>query len=250
MAHKTLINGTAYEISGGRTLVNGTGYAIGKGKTLVSGTAYEVGFGTAIGSLPLGTTLSFNVNGVTKNWLIVHQGLPSSAYDSSCNGTWLLLDDIYTKKAWDSSDNNYANSDIHSYLNNDFLNLLDSNLKSVIKQVKIPYTNGTGTGGTVSTGSNGLSTKVFLLSYAEMDFSGSSYANVEGAVLDYFKGAADSVRIEKYNGSAIYWYLRSPVNTDTSKVWFVAPNGTAGNGGRGSSRGIRPAIILPSDYEI
>ena len=44
MAHKTLINGTSYEISGGRTLVNGTGYSIDKGKTLVSGTAYEVGF--------------------------------------------------------------------------------------------------------------------------------------------------------------------------------------------------------------
>ena len=44
MAHKTLINGTAYEISGGRTLVNGTGYSIDKGKTLVGGTAYEVGF--------------------------------------------------------------------------------------------------------------------------------------------------------------------------------------------------------------
>jgi hypothetical protein len=45
LAHKTLINGTAYEISGGRTLVNGTGYSIDKGKTLVGGTAYEVGFG-------------------------------------------------------------------------------------------------------------------------------------------------------------------------------------------------------------
>ena len=44
MAHKTLIGGTAYEISGGRTLVNGTGYSIDKGKTLVGGTAYEIGF--------------------------------------------------------------------------------------------------------------------------------------------------------------------------------------------------------------
>lgn len=44
MAHKTLIDGTAYEISGGKTLVNGTAYSIDKGKTLVGGTAYEVGF--------------------------------------------------------------------------------------------------------------------------------------------------------------------------------------------------------------
>lgn len=44
MAHKTLIGGTAYEISGGKTLVGGTAYSIDKGKTLVGGTAYEIGF--------------------------------------------------------------------------------------------------------------------------------------------------------------------------------------------------------------
>lgn len=48
MAHKTLVGGTAYEISGGKTLVNGTAYSIKNGKTLVGGTAYEVGFGTPV----------------------------------------------------------------------------------------------------------------------------------------------------------------------------------------------------------
>lgn len=48
MAHKTLVGGTAYEISGGKTLVNGTVYNIKNGKTLVGGTAYEVGFGCEI----------------------------------------------------------------------------------------------------------------------------------------------------------------------------------------------------------
>ena len=45
MAHKTLIGGTAYEISGGKTLVDGTAYSIKNGKTLIDGTAYEIGFG-------------------------------------------------------------------------------------------------------------------------------------------------------------------------------------------------------------
>lgn len=44
MSHKTMIDGVAYEISGGKTLVNGTAYSIKNGKTLVGGTAYEVGF--------------------------------------------------------------------------------------------------------------------------------------------------------------------------------------------------------------
>lgn len=44
MSHKTMIDGVAYEISGGKTLINGTAYSIKNGKTLVGGTAYEVGF--------------------------------------------------------------------------------------------------------------------------------------------------------------------------------------------------------------
>lgn len=44
MSHKTLIGGTAYEVTGGRTLVGGTGYDIALGKTLVGGTGYEVPF--------------------------------------------------------------------------------------------------------------------------------------------------------------------------------------------------------------
>lgn len=45
MASKTLINGTAYDINGGRTLINGTGYDIKKGRTLVNGTGYDIAFG-------------------------------------------------------------------------------------------------------------------------------------------------------------------------------------------------------------
>ena len=44
MAHKTLIGGTAYEISGGKTLVNGTAYSVNNGKTLANGTTYGIDF--------------------------------------------------------------------------------------------------------------------------------------------------------------------------------------------------------------
>lgn len=44
MAHKNLIDGTAYEIDGGKAMVDGTVYEIDHGTTLVDGTAYEVGF--------------------------------------------------------------------------------------------------------------------------------------------------------------------------------------------------------------
>lgn len=63
MAHKTMIDGVAYEISGGKTLVNGTAYNIDHGKTLVGGTAYEVGFGPAFdGTVYLRPTADISVN--------------------------------------------------------------------------------------------------------------------------------------------------------------------------------------------
>ena len=44
MAHKTLVNGTAYEITGGVTLVAGVSYSIKNGKALIGGTAYDISF--------------------------------------------------------------------------------------------------------------------------------------------------------------------------------------------------------------
>ena len=44
MAHKTLINGTAYSVTGGRELIGGTGYDCKAGKTLIGGTAFAVKF--------------------------------------------------------------------------------------------------------------------------------------------------------------------------------------------------------------
>lgn len=44
MAHKVLVNGTAYAVKGGRTLIGGTGYSINRGRTLVNGTGYNIDF--------------------------------------------------------------------------------------------------------------------------------------------------------------------------------------------------------------
>lgn len=51
MGHKTLVNGTAYEIDGGRTLIGGTGYEIKSGRTLVDGTGYGIDFMEALPKL-------------------------------------------------------------------------------------------------------------------------------------------------------------------------------------------------------
>lgn len=42
--HRTLINGTAYTVKGGKCMVNGTVYNIKKGRTLIGGTGYDIKF--------------------------------------------------------------------------------------------------------------------------------------------------------------------------------------------------------------
>ena len=203
---------------------------------------------TALSAKSVGSVVKLNVNGASKNFIVVHQGLPSSAYDNSCNGTWLLMEDLYESRVWhSSSSNSYSASSIHSYLNSTFLNWLDSDIRSAVKTVKLPYTNGTGTAGSVASGSSGLSAQVFLLSYTEVGFSGSSYAKVEGAVLSYFNGAENSKRIGYLNGSTTLWWLRSPYTSLTNNAWLVNTSGTASLGnGVTYSYGVRPALVLPS----
>lgn len=204
-----------------------------------------------LSSKAIGSTIKLKVNGSARNFIVVHQGKPSSVYDDSCNGTWLLMQDIYENRAWHSSNtNDYANSTIHSYLNSTFLNLFESNIKNAIKQVKLPYRKGSGTSTTVTSGSNGLSAKIFLLSATETSFDFSYMPSGEGAELAYFKGCADnssdSKRVAYLNGSAAVWWLRSPYCGGFVLALYVDSSGDWNDHGCSSSYGIRPALILPS----
>ena len=199
----------------------------------------------------VGSTVKLKVNGTAKEFIVVHQGKPSSLYDDSCNGTWLLMKDIYENRVWQSGNiNKYESSDIHTYLNKTFLNLFESNIRDAIKQVKIPYRKNGGSGGTDQSGANGLSAKIFLLSGYEVGWTTSdySYFPVDGAKLSYFESgtgtSANNKRIANLNGSAAYWWLRSPNTDDTYYVWLVYSNGLGRNAS--GSRGVRPALILPS----
>ncbi len=209
----------------------------------------------ALSSKAVGSIVKIKVNGTLRDFVVVQQGKPSSIYDESCNGTWLLMKDLYENRQWHSSNvNDYANSTIHIYLNSTFLNLFDANIRSQIKQVKIPYRPGPGYDKTVNNGANGLSTKIFLLSCTEIGLVDDCFA-IEGAKLAYFQGCAEayrddeSKRVATLNGSAYNWWPRSPY-CESSFGWQAAArvisNGGCNLGRCSESWGIRPALILPS----
>lgn len=210
---------------------------------------------TALSAMSVGSIVKLNVNGAPKEFLVVHQGKPGSMYDESCNGTWLLMKDVYENRQWHSSNvNDYENSTIDSYLNSTFLGLFDPEIQAVIKQVKIPYRKGSGTSKTVTSGANGLSCKIFLLSSTEVSFNHSYMPTNEGAELSYFKGCADdssdNKRVAYLNGSAAYWWLRSPYTDYSYYALLVDTNGFWSYSNCSYSDGVRPALVLPSSLFI
>ena len=206
-----------------------------------------------LGAKAVGSIVKIKVNGAAKDFIIVHQGIPDAGiYDASCNGTWVLMKDIYENRQWHRTNtNDYAGSTTHSYLNSTFLNLLEPNIKRAIKQVKLPYRKGSGSSETVTSGSNGLSAKIFLLSAAETSFSHAYMPSGEGTELAYFKGCADdssdSKRVAYFGRFADFWWLRSPSCSGYSNyALYVGSDGGLDDYLSPSSYGIRPAFVLPS----
>lgn len=123
---------------------------------------------TTIDNLPAGTIVKDTIDGAEFEFIVVNQGVPqqSSLYDSSCNGTWLMLKQLYNQQVWNGSGSTslYSGSQIATYLNGDFYNLLSANLRNALQTAKIPYASGT----SVSAGTSGVESKVFLLSALEL----------------------------------------------------------------------------------
>lgn len=206
-----------------------------------------------LGNKAVGSIVKLKVSGTAKEFIVVHQGKPSSIYDDSCNGTWLLMKGIYEERQWPSSNvNKYESSDIHAYLNSTFLDLFDSNIRDAIKQVKIPYRKNGGSGGTDQSGANGLPCKVFLLSGPEAGLAGASYIPNDGTKLDYFNAntGVDSKRIAYLSGTATAWWLRSPSTYSANYVLVVNSDGGYNDDYASNSSGIRPALMLPQDMEV
>ena len=206
--------------------------------------------------LAVGSTVKLMFTAAETDFIVVHKGKPSSIYDDSCDGLWLLMKNVYQERQLNSNGTNYYHSsELNTWLNGDFLDLFDAAVKNAVKQVKIPCRMFSGRNLADLSGANGLSTKVFVLSCYELGWTkdNNDYLPLDGAKLDYFDAgtgsSANQKRIALYDGVANRHWTRSLYASGNDKyhIWNVWANGTYGTAtGSGEGYyGVRPALILP-----
>ena len=239
MAHKTLISGTAYSVTGGRELIGGTGYGCKAGKTIIGGTSFDIPFakGIPLSTITPGAILYLNESGSPVPFYIAKHD-----YESGLNGagrTLLVRKDCYDDRVF-GNNNAYANSYLDSWLRNTYLKLLDADIQAAIGTTKFYYTIGNGNN-TVTT----LQRAVFQLSLTELGKS-YYYANTEGSALPI----ASTLQIAYRKGSAVYQWTRTTSTSDIYSVCCLTYVGDASSENYGTSCGSRPAFTLPGNLAL
>jgi hypothetical protein len=185
-------------------------------------------------------TLYIKENGIYTPYLVLD--------DDYYGNALLLRKDILTKSRRVSEYSSYyEGSEIDTFLNGEYLNSFDENLKSKIASgaLEIATNDSIGFSGSKSTV---IIRKIFLLSYTEIGLGNSYNAANEGRHLEFFKNPAN--RIVCLNGTAVSWWLRSPNTYYTSCTYGVGPDGTVGSGNSSDENGIRPAFCLDGAAKI
>jgi hypothetical protein len=211
-----------------------------------------------VGDTNVGDIVLLNVSGVPTEFIVVHQGKPSGTYSIGCDGTWLLMKDIYTTSTWVPGADNWGwewrgtnNAGILLYLQETFFPLLDTDIQNSISTAVLPFqtTFDDEEGGIFEDWS---SFKVFLLSCTEVGLPENYDGLKLGGKLDYFEeGATDNaklLRVAYYNNSAEGWFLRS-AGEYSDVACGVYDNGTKYDNFYYAT-GVRPALILPFDTVI
>lgn len=238
MAHRTLINGTGYDISGGRELIGGTGYAKKKGRVLVNGTGYDIPFssGIPLSTVALGDILMLNENGRPVPFYVCKHD-----YESGLNGagrTLVVRRDCYDKRAFNQSNNTYSGSQMDTWLTGTYLNLLSSDVKKAVSTTKFKIANGTNS--SIST----LERSVFILSCVEL---GRRSGFNDGEALQI----AEKMQIAKMNGTAVGQWTRTPGSNSTVFEAYLSTEGFVSiERPFVVDYGSRPAFTLPATTAV
>ena len=192
-----------------------------------------------------GKIINLPVNGVMTPHRVVHIGNPDSElYDSSCDGVWVLRENIVGTGAWNTSGvNTLLNSTIMQTMA-EYVGDYDTTVQSAIKTVKIPYLT---SDGIVHSGANGMECKLFPPSLREVN---NTMGAADGATLNYFNEGATEKRAFNFNGTPFGWWTRSITSGGENNVYIIMPNGTSATVSNPAYTGYGYlfAFILPKDF--
>lgn len=139
MSHKTLVNGTSYEVQGGKCLVGGTSYNIKKGRTLIGGTGYDITFAPPLVMPVKGNLITMNLDGTDRLYRvlkIVDKTVVEVLTMWNLRGTLQRFDQYY---------DDYKDSELDTFLNTTWYNTLSSTAKAALVSKNInqyAYTDG------------------------------------------------------------------------------------------------------------
>lgn len=239
MAHKTLISGTAYSVTGGRDLIGGTGYDCKAGKTLIGGTAFTVPFskGIPLSTITPGAILYLNESGSPVPFYIAKHD-----YESGLNGagrTLLVRKDCYERIAFSqwSTSNLFPTSTVSNFLADTWFGLLDSAIQGAAEQTKIYcYIDEYQT-------RRELTKNAFILSIGELKSGGG-----DGTPLD--QTVRSLLAVAKLNGSNIHQWTRTPKEYSSTDVYVLDTDGNVTEQYCGNGNGVRPAFTLPGTFLV
>ena len=256
--HKVLINGTEYEVKGGKCLINGTGYDIQKGRTLIGGTGYDITFAQQYDPVFANNTWEQIIdachnNAVPDTWNVADNkpmtingvdyqiDIIGKNHDDYSDGsgkaplTFQMHDCLMTNYSMNSSNTNsggWGSCALRTTLQSTIKGQLPSAVQSAIK----PVTKKASEGGYVSTVVNSYNDTLFLLS--EVEVFGSTTYSVSGEGTQYAYYKAGNSKVKKVNGSASYWWERSPRVNGLTGFCFINSFGYASASNASNSRGV------------
>lgn len=233
MSHKTLVNGTWYDVKGGKCLVGGASYDIKKGRTLIGGTGYDITFAPTYDPVFANNTweqiiAACHNNEVPETWKVADQkpmtiggedyliDIIGKNHDDYSDGsgkaplTFQLHDCYKLKKAMHNTTTNskgWSRCDMR-----------ETNLPIILKQMPTEVQSGIREVNKLTSESYTIVTtadKLFLLSEIEIFGSDENSGKGEGTQYDYYK--AGNSKVKNYIDSAIEWWERSPYN---GNKWF------------------------------
>ena len=262
MAHKTLVNGTAYEVTGGKCLVNGTVYSIKKGRTLIGGTGYDITFGPPP-MLVKGDLITMNLDGTSRLYRVL------SVNGNVCKvlGMWDNFTSKYNGTSTTTNFNGttaqkYEGSTLDTYLNTTWYNTLSSEAKNAIvpeNVVQYCYR--------YYSGPNTPNTPTYTYQY-QNNWSNSNYDNADNVgnvtvgernvfaldlkdIFDYLEKVcitSDELMTMFWNSTtkvSKYMWLRSSYANNSNRAWSVyGYYGYLTYGAATNARIVRPALNL------